>query len=169
MYISDYTDYMNKTDLRAAMVARRLRLSDDEARVMSVAIAKRLQAQIRWEQVTHLHVYRSRHDWHEVDTRWVEAFVYAIWPHIQVTVGDALATAAVPKQQFDVILVPMVAFDDRLNRLGLGGGWYDRFLATQPNAVAIGLAYGFQRVSQLAVESHDAPMATIVTESSVYG
>jgi 5-formyltetrahydrofolate cyclo-ligase len=160
---------MNKPELRADMILQRTSLVPDDVRLRSLAVARRAQAAIHWQQVKRLHVYRSNATWGEVDTTWVEAFVYAVWPHIEVTVGDVSRTARVPHGMFDLILVPVVAFDDRLNRLGLGGGWYDRFLTQQPDAVVVGLAYEFQRVSQLAVESHDIKLSAVVTDERIYG
>jgi 5-formyltetrahydrofolate cyclo-ligase len=59
----------------------------------------------------------------------------------------------------DIILVPLVAFDKALHRLGMGGGYYDRTLATlrgQKKIQAIGLAFAWQEVSQIPSEPHDA-------------
>jgi 5-formyltetrahydrofolate cyclo-ligase len=91
-----------------------------------------------------------------------------MWPHIDVVVGDISKIAQIPNSQFDVIIVPLLAFDERRSRLGLGGGWYDRFLSTQQHAVTIGLAHEVQKVSQVAVEPHDVALTHIVTEQSIY-
>ena len=71
-----------------------------------------------------------------------------------------------------LICLPLVAFDARGNRLGMGGGFYDRTLAfkqglqsTRP-ALA-GCAYGFQEVTRLPVESWDIPLRMIVTDREV--
>ena len=66
----------------------------------------------------------------------------------------------------DVIVVPGLAFDVRGARLGFGGGYYDRLLALPMAAEAyvVGLAYSFQLVERLPVESWDRPMDAIVTE-----
>lgn len=55
--------------------------------------------------------------------------------------------------------VPALAFDRRGNRLGYGGGWYDRLLAdAAPDALRIGVGYDFQMVEALPHESHDVPL-----------
>ncbi len=67
----------------------------------------------------------------------------------------------------DLIIVPGVAFDVCGNRLGMGGGHYDRFLS-QTSAWPLGLAYNAQVVESLTVQSWDHPMGTLVTETTTY-
>ena len=57
--------------------------------------------------------------------------------------------------QIDCVIVPGAAFDLSGGRLGLGGGYYDRFLPLAVNAVKIALAYDFQLVDSLPIEEHD--------------
>ena len=65
-------------------------------------------------------------------------------------------------------LVPGVAFDRACNRLGFGGGYFDRLLPQMKEAECIGLAYHAQITDQpLPVEPHDCPMDGIVTESEI--
>jgi len=61
----------------------------------------------------------------------------------------------------DIILVPLTAFDEKGNRLGYGGGYYDRTLA-EFNGISIGCAYDFQRVDSLLVEAHDKPLDSVI-------
>lgn len=64
----------------------------------------------------------------------------------------------------DLIVTPLLAFDDFGGRLGQGGGHYDRMFAARPNVVRIGLAYAGQRVARLPVESHDIALHGVLTE-----
>jgi 5,10-methenyltetrahydrofolate synthetase len=74
-----------------------------------------------------------------------------------------------PTSKFDLIIIPCLAFDGDLCRLGWGGGWYDRFLAGQPEAMKIGLAYQNSLVEAgLPREAHDIPLDKIITESGIY-
>jgi 5-formyltetrahydrofolate cyclo-ligase len=67
-----------------------------------------------------------------------------------------------------VILVPLVGFDCSGNRLGMGGGYYDRYLASrQQNTYLIGLAHQCQQVSQLAVNRWDIPLNVIITDREI--
>lgn len=134
----------------------------------SADIAARCERLINWTNVGRIHCFRSRLEWHEPDTAWLESFVYTMYPNIEVTIGEASPIAMPPKGLYDVIFVPMLAFDESLNRLGMGGGWYDRFLVTQPQAIKIGLAFEVQRVNHVPVETHDVAMDVIVTERHVF-
>ena len=64
--------------------------------------------------------------------------------------------------QIDCVIVPGAAFDKNFNRLGLGGGYYDKFLP-KTNAKKIALAYDFQVVESLPTEAHDAKIDAIFT------
>jgi len=74
----------------------------------------------------------------------------------------------------DLILMPLVAFDINGQRMGMGGGFYDRSLAFlktrqhwhKPNL--IGVAYDFQKQSKLETNSWDIAMQAVVTEKSLY-
>lgn len=66
--------------------------------------------------------------------------------------------------KIDLVLCPLTGFDDDLNRLGMGGGYYDRFLPMCINAVKIGVAFEVQRLSQIPAEPHDIRMDMIITE-----
>lgn len=70
----------------------------------------------------------------------------------------------------DIICLPLVAFDERGNRLGMGGGYYDRTLAFMhqpgPRPQLIGCAYEFQQLPMLPAESWDIPITAIATEAA---
>ena len=66
----------------------------------------------------------------------------------------------------NILLVPLVAFDKHLNRIGYGGGFYDRYLKKVKkikNIVTIGLAYSFQKVQKIPVNKYDIKLDFIVT------
>lgn len=68
----------------------------------------------------------------------------------------------------DLILAPGVAFDEKGNRLGQGGGYYDRFLAKcNKNATLVGVAYEFQMVDQVPIGRYDKPMHYVVYRGNV--
>ena len=80
------------------------------------------------------------------------------------TVKDNIRNFIKPAQ-IDCVIVPGVAFDKNFNRLGMGGGYYDRFLPKAINAVKIALAYDFQVAQSLPTESFDAKIDCILTEN----
>ena len=74
-----------------------------------------------------------------------------------------------------VIVVPMLMFDRKLNRLGYGAGYYDKLISTlkryfdkkQKNFITIGLAYSEQETKSIPYESHDQKLDFIVTEKEI--
>lgn len=73
---------------------------------------------------------------------------------------------AVPENKVELIIVPGMAFDRRLNRLGRGKGFYDRLLCTL-NVPRIGICYDFQLREHIPVESFDKKMDVVITEKEI--
>ena len=67
----------------------------------------------------------------------------------------------------DVMLVPGLGFDTGGGRLGRGGGYYDRFLATNRSPVVIGVGFDCQILGSVHREEHDQLMTAVVTPSGV--
>lgn len=78
----------------------------------------------------------------------------------------------VPLHQLQIMLVPLVAFDSQGNRLGMGGGYYDRTLQWwyqgRLNVLPIGLAYNEQYVEKLPAQPWDVPLAMVITPAKVW-
>jgi 5-formyltetrahydrofolate cyclo-ligase len=70
----------------------------------------------------------------------------------------------IPLNQFDLVLVPGMAFDLQGNRLGRGQGFYDRILA-EVSGIKCGVAYDFQLLATIPTEPHDAKVNFIFTPS----
>ena len=69
------------------------------------------------------------------------------------------------------LIIPMLAFDSNLNRLGYGGGFYDRFIKKierQTICIKIGLALSYQIINRVPVDKHDKKMDFIITEKRIY-
>ena len=67
----------------------------------------------------------------------------------------------------NIFLVPLVAFDKNLNRIGYGGGFYDRYIekiTRNKKVITIGLAFSFQKVKKVPINKHDFKLDYIVTE-----
>lgn len=77
----------------------------------------------------------------------------------------AASCAEMPLTQFDLVLVPGVAFDLQGNRLGRGRGFYDRLLA-EASGVKCGVGYDFQLLEKIPAEPHDAKVNFILTPNS---
>ena len=70
----------------------------------------------------------------------------------------------------DIILVPLVAFDKNLNRLGYGGGYYDRLiekLSKKKNIIKIGLAFSIQEIDKVPTNMYDQKLDYIVTNKNI--
>ena len=70
----------------------------------------------------------------------------------------------------DILLVPLVAYDSNLNRLGYGGGFYDRYIEKIEKikkVIKIGLAFSFQKISSIPINQYDKRLDFIVTEKEI--
>lgn len=80
---------------------------------------------------------------------------------------ETLASGLIPKP--DLIVVPGLAFDRLGNRLGMGGGYYDRLLSQPAYAgcFSVGFAYSFQIVEHVQTGGHDIPVRALCTDSNL--
>lgn len=69
----------------------------------------------------------------------------------------------------DVLFLPLIGFTARGERLGQGGGHYDRWLAEHPGRIAIGMAWDVQLCDELPAEQHDMALDAVVTPTRIYG
>ena len=70
----------------------------------------------------------------------------------------------------DIIFIPIVAFDNYKNRLGYGGGFYDRYLERiekKKKVIKIGCAFSFQKINKLPLEDYDKKLDFIITEKKI--
>ena len=70
------------------------------------------------------------------------------------------------RHHIDLIVVPGVVFDNEGHRIGMGKGYYDKYLKDK-TCVNVGVCFGFQLVEKIPKEPHDIPMNIIVTEHGV--
>lgn len=75
------------------------------------------------------------------------------------------ATTETYQEAYDLIVVPGLAFTRGGNRLGYGGGYYDRFLAQSQFKHAVAVAYPFQIVQHLPLEKHDVGLEKVLVAS----
>ncbi len=70
----------------------------------------------------------------------------------------------------NILIIPLVAFDKHLNRLGYGGGYYDRLLKKMENnkLLKIGLAFSYQKVKKLPVGIYDKKLDYVITEKGLF-
>lgn len=94
--------------------------------------------------------------------------VFRRWKAGQALMPDRVGSAAplpdAPEVDPDLIVTPLLAFDAFGQRLGQGGGYYDRTFAARPDAARVGLAWSAQEVDRLPAEAHDIPLHGVLTE-----
>ena len=70
----------------------------------------------------------------------------------------------------NILLIPLVGFDDQLNRLGYGGGYYDRYLSKiqdKDKIIKIGVGFSFQKIKNIPINKHDIKLNYIITEKKI--
>lgn len=77
--------------------------------------------------------------------------------------------ASAPEVTPDVLIMPLVAFTESGDRIGQGGGFYDKWLGAHPDTLRIALAWDIQKVDAIPVEPHDMRVSAIVTPTRIYG
>lgn len=82
---------------------------------------------------------------------------------------DVATDALLPPERMAMVVVPLVGFDARCHRLGMGGGWYDRSFAFRRECGAppwlVGAGFSLQQVDVLATEAWDVGLDAVCTES----
>ncbi|MBC7344676.1 MAG: 5-formyltetrahydrofolate cyclo-ligase [Clostridia bacterium] len=186
---------MEKKELRKAMVCRRNMLEDEVVREKSLIITDKVASLPEYQAARLVMAYVSFRQ--EVDTSFIITRALAGGKKVVVPVTDRRAKDLVPSEiydypselapgtfgimeprpevrrpvdpaEIDLVLVPGIAFDRRGNRLGYGGGFYDRFLRKlRPGVAKAALAYSFQVVEKIDAEPHDLPLDLIITELEV--
>jgi 5-formyltetrahydrofolate cyclo-ligase len=150
-----------KTDLRDHFRTVRLAMDREDVDAKSQIICAKLVVEIGKKKLKNLLAYQSITKLNEVD---IQSFLAGL-ESIAVDLLNADPDQSLPGKKYDVILVPCLAFDKDSYRLGWGGGFYDRLLATQPQSLKIGLCFqnGFVE-DGLPHEPHDVPLDKIITE-----
>ena len=86
-------------------------------------------------------------------------------------IAEPSGSAVTRASALDLVLLPLVGFDDAGNRLGNGAGFYDRYLAVrqgmQGSPVLVGVGFECQRIEQLQAAAHDVPLDAVITERGV--
>lgn len=77
-------------------------------------------------------------------------------------IPEPVADGPVADDETALVLMPGMAFDPQGHRIGYGGGFYDKFLAKEPNHPTLALCYDFQMVEHLETEEFDIPVDTVL-------
>lgn len=173
---------MNKIEIRNIMKTRRLNLSEEERFNKSKIICDKFYSKyyeksvflmyypVNYEVDTELLIERLYNEGKSVYLPCVidKVMVFKLYEGrsklvkgkfgVYEPAGKVLDTAG------DVICMPGVAFDEECNRIGYGGGFYDRYLSKDNIIRRVALAYEFQIIDFIETESFDEPVNEIFTE-----
>ena len=67
----------------------------------------------------------------------------------------------------DILLIPLVSYDSKLNRLGYGGGFYDRYIEKHKKIIKIGLAFSYQKTKKIPINKFDKKLDFIINEKEI--
>ena len=161
--MTDATDATDaKRAVRRSMRAVRRSVADPAAR--STAIWNHVRALPAVERAGVVMAFDSIPG--EPDTRRFLDWCRSVGKEVVVPAADPAAAPPDDPERIDVAVVPGVAFTAAGDRLGQGGGWYDRLLATMRcDALAVGVCFEEQLVESLPTEPHDRPVDIVVTDA----
>ena len=77
-------------------------------------------------------------------------------------IPEPVADSPVADEPDALVLMPGLAFDPQGHRIGYGGGFYDKFLAKEPNHPTLALCYEFQMLPNLETDAHDIPVDCVI-------
>lgn len=89
--------------------------------------------------------------------------------HLDIYEPDVTLDKAIAPNDLDLIIMPLVGFDNQCRRLGMGSGSYDRTLKKSDKTILLGVAYQFQHMDVINAQPWDIPLNTVITEQSMYG
>lgn len=167
--------------MRQAIRTAKKQHTQEELSIQSEAVLAKLAGHPRFLAAERVMLYASLPD--EVQTlSFIEDWRYRKTVILPTVAGDDIVPVElaagitfeegdfhIPEPQnqpytgdFDLIVVPGMAFDKAGHRLGRGKGYYDRFLAKHPNVHTIGICFDFQLVPEVPSEPHDRLMDEIL-------
>lgn len=185
-----------KKELRKQVLAIRKTLSSEEVISNSQIIMEKLKSLDEFIKAQTVFVYMDFGN--EVITRDLIRYMFKENKHVIIPYTDTVETKLIPTEifdlekdlikcsfgyyepkkenvklvdtkEFDLIVVPGVAFDKNLNRMGYGKGYYDKILdSRRKDCKAIAVAFDFQVFESIPCEEHDIKMDMIITEKNIY-
>lgn len=178
---------LDRATLRREKKAAREALSETERREKSEAIVRKILAHPAFQKAGTVMLYRAVGGEVMLDDlpslalgkryvyprclpgRAMEALAPAdenAWKKgaFQIPEPDPVRSEKVPPEEIDLVLCPCASFDGSGNRLGMGGGYYDRFLPRCSRAAVLAVAFEVQRADRIPCEPWDRRVDGVVTE-----
>ncbi|WP_018344261.1 5-formyltetrahydrofolate cyclo-ligase [Cytophaga aurantiaca] len=189
---------MNKETARKIYIAKRNELSADEIQAKSKLIAETFIGSDLWKDAKFIHIFISIPNKGEIDTSFLLNFFLKQHPEIKICTSivhangqDLLHTCItsettylpnkwnipepverleVDEKNIDLVLLPLLAFDTKGNRVGYGKGFYDRFLRKcKPDVVKVGLSLFEPTKDLIDADAWDVPLDWVLTPEQIYG
>ena len=184
---------MDKSQIRKRYKKLRKELSETEVMNKSLLIANRCLELPIWEKQI-FHLFLTLEDQNEVDTALILTLLQGkdkevvvpkiidleLLQHILLTdqtpfqknslgIPEPVSGIQIEPSKIDVVFVPLLAFDNKGNRIGYGKGYYDRFLARcKPECIKIGLSFYEAEQDSFPMEATDIPLDYCVTPEQLY-
>ena len=177
-----------KKELRREMMRRRKEMPAEEVRAKSAAICRRVMETEAFQKAQTVCVYLPIRN--EVDTAGLieacraagkrtaaprireggmEFYYFSSQEELKEGMyGIHEPSGSEKVREKALIVMPGVAFDRELHRIGHGGGYYDRYLTAHPEHETIAIAYDFQVLAQVPFEEHDIRPMDLITEKGEY-
>lgn len=183
-----------KKELRIKYKRLREKLSVEEVEEKSLEIANNLLNLPIWSK-EYFHLFLSISEKREVDTEGILHILQGKDKHVVLSKADfesgklsnyLLTDSTVIKvndwgipepvdgieikaTSIDVVFIPLLAYDEKGNRIGYGKGFYDRFLSQcRPDVIKVGLSFFSAEEKILDVDEHDVPLVYCVTPEKIY-
>ncbi len=180
----------SKNKIRHEIIKKRSNLPQCIIWLSTLQISEKLLKLVEAKKFKHIHIYLPKKDSGEIDTFVIIKSIWQIYPKINISVPVSFeqkiqhseifpdteykydnyhipvptSIKKVDLDTIDLVIVPLVAFDAKNNRIGYGKGFYDKFLAQLPKETyKIGLAYDFQKVDAIEIETHDVQLDEVYT------
>lgn len=189
---------MNKDEIRKEFQQKRQELSQEEAEKFSKKICRLFFESFPPGEVKHLHIFLPIAHQKEVNTWLIIRQLQQEYPQVGIVISrtdwksrrmdhfhlfpgteikesslgipEPVEAELCPAEKIDLVLLPLLAFDLKGNRVGYGAGFYDRFLSScHPNAKKIGLSFFSPVPEEIPdVQEHDVPMDACICPDKVY-
>ena len=188
---------MNKSELRKIYLAKRRQLSQAECAQFNLQVYHFFFTQIDLSFIKVLHLYLPLEKNNEPDTWAIIDRVRREFPHVRISIPKVNNVTGevenfyfeglhqietnswgipepkqgipTPSEKIDLVIVPLLVFDDEGNRVGYGKGFYDRFLINcRPDCKKIGLSFFEPIVSISNVDAHDVKLNSCIIPRQIY-
>lgn len=182
-----------KKQLRADLLARRRKLDKNIIVTQSDNMAEVLYASPYYQQATIImfflsmpdepqmmnmieHAWRlgktvcvphMREEFGMMDAAIIENKQGLVQGRFNLLVPDPTTLQVVDPGMIDLIIVPAVSYDRKGNRLGMGAGYYDRFIPQAPKAICMGAVWSSQIIDSVPADEYDQPVQYLLTEDAI--